>query len=190
MSAAEILQMQKQQQQNIQNNPQAASKVLQFENTAVDDDWLSVSDIVKRHQTAVIMLPYLKKKVRIQSLAPGDQMNIYGSPINTMLSTAGIDPNDEVRKKTYLNNLSPNQIATLEEVRLRNFRRIAVRAIRSIQFRTKQQDLCEPGEASIWKISDADIYFIAQKVSELSKWDADAQQFQDRDDNVKAANTG
>ena len=186
MAVADVLRGQQQQQKQAQNNPQVANKIVHFENTDLDDDLAATEDVLDLHQVKKVQLTHAKWKVKIQSLGAGDQLIIYGSPLNMMLSMAGIDEKDEKRKQEYLANLTPDQIAMLEETRLRNFRRIVVRAVISLPLRMKPQHLCEPGELSVWKISDPDIIDLAKEVSILSGWNADARQFQDSNENPKA----
>lgn len=187
--AGDVLKGQKQQGVAVQTNPQAANKVVHFENTALDADLCSTADILTSYQVKVVELPHAKRKIKIQSLGPGDQLNIYGSVFHTLLAVAGIDEKDEEAKQRYYENLTPDQLAMLEEVRLRNFRRIAVRAVISLPLRMKPQHLCDPGELSVWRLSDPDILFLAEEVSNLSGWSADARQFQDNNENSKATDS-
>ena len=97
--AGDVLKGQKQQGVAVQTNPQAANKVVHFENTALDADLCSTADILTSYQVKVVELPHAKRKIKIQSLGPGDQLNIYGSVFHTLLAVAGIDEKDEEAKQ-------------------------------------------------------------------------------------------
>ena len=60
---------------------------------------------------------------------------------------------------------------------MRNYRRLAVMSIISINFRMKIQERCKSDEVSIYRISDPDILYLHKEIKTLSGWDTDADKF-------------
>jgi hypothetical protein len=138
----------------------------------------TVAEILQGYKQSVITLPVSKWTVEIQSLPPGDYMTIYGSAIRALMTAQGLDAEDQEARGTYQQKLTPDQRRYVSEHNLQNSRRIAVKAVTSLELSHEPQYLCQPGVLSVQQVSDGDVLFIDREVDKLSGWSADVDRFQ------------
>ena len=155
------------------------------ENIAIDSMLSTADEWISEYREHIVILPRSNRAVKIRSLDPGEQLNIYDDPFKAIIAQAGIDPDDEEARQHLRENLTREQNLVMIESNLANCRRIIVRAVLSLPLRMKPQDMCEPGEMSVWLFSDQDVLYLHQEVSRLSGWTAAATAFQDVKDDAE-----
>ena len=138
----------------------------------------SVEAMLSHYQRLELTLPYSNWQVEIQALPPGDFLTIYGSAFDALMTAAGLDTQDNAARKQFQQTLTPRQQAVIADSNMRNFRRIAAKAIISVPVSVEEQYLCLPGVLSIYQIADAEIVYINKEVEKLSGWSTDADRFQ------------
>ena len=149
------------------------------ENASIDPILATADAWLSDHREAIIVLPGTNRAVKIQSLDPGEQFFVYDDPLAALAADAGVDIEDEDERKAFVSNLSIQERYAITESRLANYRRLIIRSVISLRLRMYQQHMCEPGELSVWKLSDLDVLFLHKEVSRLSGWTAAATEFQD-----------
>ena len=148
-----------------------------FENKESDDYLAATKPFSSNYRTKRIMLPRKKLEVEITDLDAGHQFIVYGSPLAAMYSAAEVKPEEINKTEQLQKRLSSEDKKKIIGANMRNYRRLAVMSIISVNFRMKSQERCTSDQVSIYRISDPDILFLHKEIKKISGWDTDAVMF-------------
>lgn len=140
----------------------------------------AVEDALKGYGRKVVTLPFSGWVVEIEALGPGDYYSVYGTALDDMMTSAGLEKslNDDKARKKFREGLDAVQKCVLMEERTHNNRRLVVKAVRSMPLSMARQADCPPGVMSVLRIADAELSILWTEISKLSGWSRDLSRFQ------------
>lgn len=80
------------------------------ENIAIDSMLSTADEWISEYREHIVILPRSNRAVKIRSLDPGEQLNIYDDPFKAIIAQAGIDPDDEEARQHLRENLTREEI--------------------------------------------------------------------------------
>ena len=140
-----------------------------------------VEDALKGYGRKVITLPFSGWVIEIERLGPGDYLSVYGTAMDAMMTSAGMEQaaiDDEKERVKFREGLDAIQKCVLLDERVHNYRRIVVKAVRSMPLSMLRQGDCPPGVMSVLQIADVEVSYICREVDALSGWTTDGDRFQ------------
>ena len=124
-------------------------------------------DFLSKHKTAFMQLSD-ENWIEYQRLAPGDFMELSGSPLQREMTEAGLDYEDKEERDDYIDSMAQESQVIVLNAFLDNAKRIVAKSIISVNVSILPQDQCTGDLISIENISDWDVIKIYTEVAKLS----------------------